>query len=100
MWKLSVKFRVTVNLDSAEIMYLQDKEGGEGLGYPGLDRCPVCLSNIQPPQDTRHGNTKASIIVERRRDSVVHLKMTSLFYTESAALMPCCKKCASEDDTH
>ena len=99
MWKLSVKFRVTVNLDSAEIMYLQDKEGGEGLGYPGLDRCPVCLSNIQPPQDTRHG-TKASIIVERRRDSVVHLKMTSLFYTESAALMPCCKKCASEDDTH
>ncbi len=55
MWKLSVKLRITMSLGSTAMMYLQDRKGGEAWGYPGLDRCPSCLSNIQPPQDTGQG---------------------------------------------
>lgn len=53
-----MKFRMIETLDSTEMMYLQDRIEGEGRGYPGLDRCPLCLSNIQPPHDTGHGVLK------------------------------------------
>ena len=86
MWKLSAKLRVTVNLGFTEIMYLQDKFGGEVPGYPGLDRCPSCLSNVQPPQDTGHG-PKTCIILERGRASVLHLKIKYFFHIDSAALL-------------
>lgn len=60
-----------MNLGSTEMMYLQERKGGEGLGYPGLDRCPSCLSKTHPPQDTGQ-EPKVSIIITVR-ESVISI---------------------------